>query len=104
MIVVDLRSVGAGLAAELCKYVAKGSQVVRAGARAVLDFLSAMKGRRLLQPFGNLYGIDLDAEDMGEVEEPSRLGECPWPGCPEPGLVGPKYRFPMVRYDYRKRQ
>jgi len=88
---VDLRAGGAGLADELCKYVAKGSQVVRAGAKAVLDFLLAMKGLRLLQPFGNLYGVDLDGEDIDEVGEPSRSGECPWPECPEPGRM--EYSF-----------
>jgi len=88
---VDLRSGGAGLANELCKYVAKGSQVVRAGAKVVLDFLLAMKGRRLIQPFGNLYGVDVDAEDMDESEEPPRAGECPWPECPEPGRM--EYEF-----------
>jgi len=81
---VDLRSGGSGLADELCKYVAKGSQVVRAGVGAVLAFLSAMKGLRLLQPFGNLYRVDLDGEDTDEVGELSRAGECPWPECPEP--------------------
>jgi len=88
---VDLRVGDAGLANELCKYVAKGSQVVRAGAKAVLDFLLAMKGRRLIQPFGNIYGVDVDAEDMDESQEPLRAGECPWPECPEPGRM--QYEF-----------
>jgi len=88
---VDLRSGGVGLANELCKYVAKGSQVVRVGAKAVLDFLLAMKGQRLLQPFGNLYGTDVDADDVDETQEPSRPGECPWPECPEPGRI--EYEF-----------
>jgi len=88
---VDLRVGDAGLADELCKYVAKGSQVVRAGAKAVLDFVLAMKGLRLVQPFGNLYGIDVDADDVDETQEPSRPGECPWPDCPEPGRM--EYKF-----------
>jgi len=87
---VDLRVGGAGLADELCKYVVKGSQVVRAGAKAVLEFLLAMKGRRQIQPFGNLYGTDVDAEDIDETE-PSRPGECPWPECPEPARM--EYEF-----------
>lgn len=92
---VELRSGDAGLGGELCKYVAKGSQVVRAGANAVLDFLLAVKGQRLLQPFGNLYGTDVDAEDVGVGLEPSRPGECPWLDCVEPGRM--EYEF----YSYR---
>jgi len=88
---VDLRAGGAGLADELCKYVAKGSQVVRAGAEAVFDFLLAMKGRRKIQPFGSLYDVDVGGEDIDEIQELSRPGECPWAECPEPGRM--EYTF-----------
>jgi len=81
---VDLRQAGVGVAAELAKYVAKGSQVVGAGAGAVVEYLFAIKGHRLIQPFGSLYGEELD-DDGESTEAPVRNGECPYDDCPEPG-------------------
>ena len=82
---VDLRQADLGVADEIAKYVTKGSQVVKAGPRAVLDYLFSMKGKRLVQTFGNLYGVDLEADDEPS-ETPLRDGECPWEDCPYPGL------------------
>jgi len=79
---VDVRVAGVGVVNEIAKYVTKGSQVVRAGPRAIVDFLLAFKGKRGVQPFGNLYNVDLDGD---EPVPPVRLGECPYDDCPEPG-------------------
>jgi len=87
---VDVRVANVGVADELAKYVAKGSQVIRAGTWAVVAYLRAMKGKRLLQPFGSLYGVDFGDEEE-PVEPPVREGECPYDDCPEPGRVDWKF-------------
>jgi len=84
---VDLRVANRGVAEELCKYVAKGSQVVRAGAGAVVEYLFAMKGQRLIQPFGNLYGVEVEGKQDESAElAPEREGDCPYDDCPSPGV------------------
>jgi len=85
---VDVRVAGVNVVNEIAKYVTKGSQVVSAGPRAIVDFMLAFKGKRGIQPFGNLYNVDLDSDD--EVA-PVRLGECPYDDCPNPGEASWKY-------------
>jgi len=92
---VDLRVADQGVAQELGKYVAKGSQVVRAGAGAVVEYLFAMKGKRLIQPFGNLYGVSLDQEDEAN-EVPEREGDCPYDDCPDPSV----HEWAFVQYGF----
>ncbi len=86
---VDVRAVAVGqehsAACEVAKYVAKGVELLaggrafgveRTGPELVDEFLKAVAGRRLIQPFGHLWGVgDLEAE---EKEEP---GPCPCCGC-----------------------
>jgi hypothetical protein len=83
---VDMRVADVNLADEICKYITKGSQVVGAGPAAVVSYDYAMKGLRKLQTFGSLHGAQLEAEENSE--KPLREGECPWPGCPDPGDSG----------------
>jgi len=85
---VDLRVAYAGIASELAKYVVKGSQVVGAGPRAVVEYLMATRSHRLIQPFGSLYGEPLENDAEPVSEEPARDGECPYNDCPEPGHPG----------------
>jgi len=102
---VDQRRANIGIADEIAKYVVKGSQIVKAGPKAVVDYLLATKGKRLVQTFGNLYGVKLEVEE--EEEAPTQPGQCPWPDCPEPELaswtfIG--YGFPEkghLEYDAR---
>jgi hypothetical protein len=93
---VDLRAADVGIADEIAKYVVKGSQVVKAGAEVVMDYLSAIRGKRMVQGFGSLYGAKLedDADEKGEL--PEREGQCPWPDCSEPGKVA----WEFVGYGY----
>jgi len=84
---VDLRTANKGVAKEVAKYVVKGSQVVNAGADAVVDYLHAMKGKRLVQPFGNLYKVKLEIEEEEDLEDAYRPGECPWADCPRPRVA-----------------
>jgi len=85
---VDIREANLKVAAEVAKYVAKGSQIVSAGAGALVDFLMAIKGRRMIQAFGLLESMHLDAEkgiidESGEEIRDDRplAGCCPWPEC-----------------------
>jgi hypothetical protein len=51
----------------------------------------AFKGKRGLQPFGNLYNVDLDSDDGDDEVAPVRLGECPYEDCPNPAEASWKY-------------
>lgn len=85
---VDMRQANAGAILEIAKYVVKGSQVVKAGAGAILDFCRAVKGKQTFKPFGKYHGFKIEDDD-DDGEEPS-TGEdvegCPWPECPAPAL------------------
>lgn len=85
---VDLRVMEKDGVAEIAKYAAKGSQVVKAGPGAIVDYLLAMKSKRLVQTFGNLHGVSVADDDDGDDGRPGvteRQGECPYDDCPEPG-------------------
>lgn len=72
---VDIRQADAyGAVDEVVKYLAKGSEIVNGGAGAVVDFLEAFKGRRTIQPFGSLYDVDLEREELSETDR-LRLAE-----------------------------
>jgi len=59
---------------------------VNGGAGAVVDYLMAIKGRRMIQGFGSLYNVDLEpVDDWGEEFDVSASGECPYEDCPKPG-------------------
>lgn len=80
---IDIRQADSyGAVSEVVKYIAKGSEIVKGGAAAVVDYLKAIKGRRMIQPFGNLYGVDVEGEE--EEEPPEAPGECPYEDCPSP--------------------
>jgi len=81
---VDLRRADSGAVAEVVKYIAKGSEVVGGGPGAVVAFLGAIKGRRMIQPFGSLYDVDLEGEELADEFDVSARGECPYPDCPAP--------------------
>ena len=81
---VELRRADSGAVAEVVKYIAKGSEIVAGGSGALVDFLAAIKGRRMIQPFGSLYDVDLD-DSEDEDWEAEAEGECPYDDCPAPG-------------------
>ena len=81
---VDLRRADSGAVAEVVKYIAKGSEVVGGGPGAVVAFLGAIKGRRMIQPFGSLYDVDLEGEELADEFDVSARGECPYDDCPAP--------------------
>jgi len=81
---VDLRRADSGAVAEVVKYIAKGSEVVGGGPSAVVAFLGAIKGRKMIQPFGSLYDVDLEGEELADEFDVSARGECPYDGCPAP--------------------
>jgi len=83
---VDIREANLKVAAEVAKYIAKGSQIVSAGAGALVEFLMAIKGRRMIQAFGSLESMHIDAkkgiiDEYGEEIRDDRplAGCCPWP-------------------------
>lgn len=86
---VDIRVADRGAAAEVAKYIAKGVDIVAAGAGPVVDFLMAIKGLRMYQAFGSLYGLDdvIDevTDEFGEeiCDDRPLKGCCPWPDCPD---------------------
>jgi len=89
---VDIRKADLNVAAEAVKYIAKGSQIVAAGAGALVEFLMAIKGRRMIQAFGSLESLHIDAkkgivDEFGEEIRDGRplAGCCPWPEpeCPD---------------------
>jgi len=83
---VDLRRADVGAVAEVVKYIAKGSEIIEGGPAAVVDFLKAIKGRRMMQTFGSLHGVDLEEEELdGEIDAMAR-GECPYEDCPAPSV------------------
>jgi len=85
---VDLRRADSGAVAEVVKYIAKGSEIVRGGAGALVDFLLATKNRRMIQPFGSLYDVDLEGEEEeSEDFDVSAQNDCPYEDCPSPGLA-----------------
>jgi len=82
---IDIRQADSyGAVAEVVKYIAKGSEIVKGGPAAVVAFLKAIKGRRMIQPFGSLYGVDLEEEEDSEL--PEAPGECPYEDCPAPSV------------------
>lgn len=88
---VDIRRADKyGAVAEVVKYIAKGAELVQGGPSAVVDFLMAIKGRRMIQGFGSLYNVDLDPEPDEGVDASAR-GECPYVECPSPSV--PEWEF-----------
>ena len=83
---VDLRRADNGVVAEVVKYIAKGSEIIEGGAGAVVDFLKAIKGRRMMQTFGSLYNVDLEEDESDEEFDASAKGECPYEDCPAPSV------------------
>lgn len=81
---VELRRADSGAVAEIVKYIAKGSEIVAGGAGALVDFLMAIKGRRMIQAFGSLYAVDLDDGEKDDEWEAEAQGECPYEDCPAP--------------------
>jgi hypothetical protein len=85
---VDLKRADSGAAAEVAKYIAKGSEVVAAGAGALWEWLQAVKGRRMIQGFGSLYNVvdaDMRLSDDADLEPDSverAAGVCPYDDCP----------------------
>lgn len=93
---VDLKRANSSVVPEIAKYLTKGSDIVAAGAEPVMTFLAAVKGVRMLQPWGSLYdvevdskhgGLTLDGDDDGELPDPEFKGHCPNPNCPEPSAM-----------------
>jgi len=79
---IDVRQADSyGSISEVLKYIAKGTEIVALGAGAVVDFLMAIKGRRMIQGYGSLFGVDLDADDE---TLPTAPGECPYLNCMAP--------------------
>jgi len=91
---IDLRTANSKAADEITKYVTKGSQVVKAGAVAVLEYLASVRNLRMVQPFGSMLNVNLDEE--APEEPPPRRGECPYSECPEPSHGG----WDFVGYGY----
>ena len=87
---VNIKAADYGAISEIAKYVAKGDEIVSAGAGKVVDYLMARAGRRMLQGFGSMYKVALLEEEEEEEEEedafaaPTAPGECPYSDCPEP--------------------
>jgi len=96
---IDMRRANKGAVKEIGKYVAKGAQVVNAGAAAVVGYMLAVRNRRMLQAFGTLMDTDKtladmdpeerDAADMAldddpKADPPEAPGECPYDDCPRP--------------------
>lgn len=67
---VDIRRADRRSAVEIAKYVTKGSDVISAGADAVVEFCEAFKSARTIQPFGHLYKLKVDL----------KTGQISWPG------------------------
>jgi len=90
---VDLRRAKVSAVAEIAKYVVKGSQVVKAGPAAVVDYHFAMKGKQLFKPFGKYHGFKLDGDDEESDGDTRGPGEerCPWEDCPKPWDTGWEY-------------
>lgn len=83
--IVDVREVTYSPENEISKYIAKGNQIVEAGATAVLDYLVAIKGKQLFKGFSHCYGVKLDEVDEDDkLEEPPMKGCCPYDNCPMP--------------------
>jgi len=82
---VDIRQADSGAVAEVVKYIAKGSEIVNGGPGAVVAFLKAIKGRRMIQAFGSLFDVDLEPEP-DEGYDPGARGECPYEDCPAPAV------------------
>ncbi len=96
---IDMRRANKGAVKEIGKYVAKGAQVVSAGADAVVGYMLAVRNRRMLQAFGTLLDTDKALADMDPDERdaadqalnddpacdpPEAPGECPYDDCPRP--------------------
>lgn len=80
---VDIRQADTyGSVSEIVKYIAKGVELVNGGAAVMVQFLHAIKGRRMVQPFGCFLGVDLDEDDGSEP--PEAPFDCPYEDCPAP--------------------
>lgn len=55
----------------ISRYVAKPADVVTWSPECVREYATAMKGKRLINTFGNRHGVPLDSDDKPDVEEPS---------------------------------
>jgi hypothetical protein len=93
---VDMRQADADAIHEVAKYITKPIDVIRAGADKVVEFLIAIKCRRLYEKYGTLRNIKIDWElgevdgDKPEVETPMK-GWCPWENCPD--RASPDWEF-----------
>ena len=86
---VNIKAADYGAISKIAKYVAKGDEIVSAGAGKVVEYLISRAGKRMLQGFGSMYKVALlDAEgEEGEEDAyaaPTAPGECPYYDCPEP--------------------
>ena len=103
---INLKVADRGSVKELAKYATKGSEVVAAGPRKIVDYMLGSRGQRLVQGFGSLYNMKVDEPDdrpaEADLEEwwlnggedqgkPEAKGECPHPDCPDSGH--PSYAF-----------
>jgi len=81
---VDMRAAKVSAVAEIAKYVVKGSQVVKAGPAAVVEYYMAMKGKQSFKGFGKYYGFKVDGLEDTEKSQGPDVSMCPWPECPDP--------------------
>ena len=98
---INLKVANKGAVKEIGKYIAKGAEVVAAGAGKVVDYMVGAKNKRLIQGFGTLYGMNVtkpenlpsaaDLEDWWLSDEqgpkPEAPGECPYENCPSPHVA-----------------
>lgn len=71
---------------EHIKYTVKGSDLIKCGGK-IAPLLRAMKGRRLVQPFGNLYGLGKE----WKKEDDERVEKCCCVECGQKGTMMPEY-------------
>jgi predicted Zn-ribbon and HTH transcriptional regulator len=77
----------AGRLMEHIKYTVKGSDLLNIE-QPVAPLLRALKGRRLVQPFGNLYGMSAQwKREDNEVSAPCKCPECQAEGSMLPDFV-----------------
>lgn len=96
--IVDIREVTKGTLPELLKYVTKTSKLI-ANRDALLEVFGVLHGRRLIRPFGTLYGLKLD-----EVEDEDDVVGGHGPRCPDCGsrdveLIPVILRLDQVEWD-----
>jgi len=98
---IDIRRADKGAVDEVTKYITKQSEIVLAGASALMDFVAAMRGVHLIKTFGSLYNVvDIDSrtgrvdlfDDLDHVPvEKTADGHCPHEGCLAPGVQDWEY-------------